>query len=69
MNWKYSGNIIRKSLIICSILGQASENMNDPERAIAAYESALRHNPYSEQTLTLVATLCRSVEKYSKASL
>lgn len=43
--------------------------MNDQERAVAAYESALRHNPYSEHTLTLVATLCRSMEKYPKVSL
>ena len=40
--------------------------MKEPERAIAAYEAALRHNPYSEQTLTLVAALCRSTEKYAK---
>ncbi len=40
--------------------------MNDYERAVLAYESALKHNPYAEQTLTLAATLCRSLEKYGK---
>ncbi|KAI8899943.1 hypothetical protein BC833DRAFT_583773 [Globomyces pollinis-pini] len=49
-------------------LGQVAEVMNEPEKAIAAYEAALRHNPYSEQTLTLIAALCRTLEKYAKAA-
>ncbi|KAJ3334870.1 hypothetical protein HDU91_002483 [Kappamyces sp. JEL0680] len=50
------------------VAGQVSENMNDFDRAVSAYENALRHNPYAEQTLTLAATLCRSLEKYGKAA-
>lgn len=42
--------------------------MNDWERATNAYEKALSHNPYSEQALTLIATVARSTEKYSKAA-
>jgi tetratricopeptide (TPR) repeat protein len=42
--------------------------MNEPEKALRAYESALSHNPYSEETLLNVATLARSLEKYAKAS-
>jgi tetratricopeptide (TPR) repeat protein len=42
--------------------------MNDHDRAINAYESALRHNPSSIETLTLVAAVCRSSEKYGKAA-
>jgi cytochrome c-type biogenesis protein CcmH/NrfG len=50
-------------------IGQLSEMMKEPERAIAAYESALRHNPYSKETLTLVAAVCRACEKYAKVSV
>ncbi|KAJ1340278.1 hypothetical protein BSLG_005104 [Batrachochytrium salamandrivorans] len=42
--------------------------MMEPERAVLSYESALRHNPFSEQTLTLIAALCRSLEQYGKAA-
>ncbi|KAI8911566.1 hypothetical protein EDD86DRAFT_188969 [Gorgonomyces haynaldii] len=48
-------------------IGQLAELMKEPERAVIAYESALRHNPYSEQTLTSLAALCRSLERYPKA--
>jgi tetratricopeptide (TPR) repeat protein len=48
--------------------GQLSETMNEKERAIKAYEQALTHSPYSEKALTLLAALCRSVEKYGKAA-
>ena len=40
--------------------------MNDPERAVAAYENALRQNPYSENTLTVAANLCKTLEKHGK---
>ncbi|KAJ1340665.1 hypothetical protein BSLG_004759 [Batrachochytrium salamandrivorans] len=49
-------------------LGQLAETMMEPERAVLSYESALRHNPFSEQTLTLIAALCRSLEQYGKAA-
>ncbi|KAJ3311826.1 hypothetical protein HDV04_003566 [Boothiomyces sp. JEL0838] len=49
-------------------IGQVAENMSDPDKALAAYENCLRHNPYSEKTLTIIASLCRSQEKYAKAA-
>ncbi|KAI9251957.1 hypothetical protein BY458DRAFT_536051 [Sporodiniella umbellata] len=41
--------------------------MMDWERAMNAYENALRHNPYSVAALSLVASLCRGREQFSKA--
>lgn len=49
-------------------LGQLAEIMNEPDRAIQAYEAALRHNPHSNETLTLVAAVCRAAEQYQKAA-
>jgi tetratricopeptide (TPR) repeat protein len=49
-------------------LGQVAELMNDSERALVLYEQALAHNPFSEQSLVAVATVCRSLEKYQKAA-
>ena len=40
--------------------------MNEPDRAMSAYESALRHNPYSIPALTQIAALCRAREQYGK---
>ncbi|KAI8923430.1 hypothetical protein BC831DRAFT_521632 [Entophlyctis helioformis] len=51
-----------------STAGRLAEVMMEPERAVVAYESALRHNPHSEETLTLIAALCRSLEQYAKAA-
>ncbi|TPX57492.1 hypothetical protein SpCBS45565_g08190 [Spizellomyces sp. 'palustris'] len=48
-------------------VGTLAESMNEPERAMNAYESALRHNPHSVQALTQAAALCRAREQYSKA--
>ncbi|KAI0239384.1 glucose repression mediator protein [Massospora cicadina] len=42
--------------------------MSDFDRAIKAYESALRHNPYSFSALFKIATLCRGREQYHKAT-
>ncbi|KAI8049440.1 uncharacterized protein B0P05DRAFT_582070 [Gilbertella persicaria] len=41
--------------------------MTDWERAMNAYESALRHNPYSIPALSHMASLCRGREQFSKA--
>jgi tetratricopeptide (TPR) repeat protein len=49
-------------------IGQLAETLNDSDRALSHYEQALVHNPYSEQTLPLIAALCRSMEKYGKAT-
>ncbi|KAI9099389.1 hypothetical protein DFS34DRAFT_69111 [Phlyctochytrium arcticum] len=48
-------------------VGTLAESMNEPERAITAYEAALRHNPHSIQALTQAAALCRAREQYAKA--
>ncbi|KAJ3037276.1 hypothetical protein HDV00_001841 [Rhizophlyctis rosea] len=42
--------------------------MNEPDRAMSAYESALRHNPYSIPALTQIAALCRAREQYGKTN-
>ncbi|KAI8321277.1 TPR-like protein, partial [Martensiomyces pterosporus] len=41
--------------------------MNEPERALTAYDSALRHNPYSQAALTQIANIYRSREEFEKA--
>jgi hypothetical protein len=40
--------------------------MKDSDKAIQAYEGALRHNPYSMSALTQIAALCRAKEYYPK---
>jgi tetratricopeptide (TPR) repeat protein len=49
------------------ITGALAEAMNEPDRAIAAYESALRHNSFSVPALTQIAALCRGREQYARA--
>ncbi|KAJ1735777.1 glucose repression mediator protein [Coemansia biformis] len=48
-------------------IGSLSENMNDQERALSAYDNALRHNPYSQAALTQIANIYRSREDFDKA--
>ncbi|KAJ2786251.1 glucose repression mediator protein [Coemansia interrupta] len=48
-------------------IGALSELMNEPERALAAYDSALRHNPYSQPALTQIANIYRAREEFDKA--
>lgn len=45
----------------------AAESMEDHDRAISAYEGALRHNPYSITTLNAIASLHRALDRFSKA--
>ena len=40
--------------------------MTDYDRAGNCYEQALRHNPYSVQALSQIASLCRGREQFSK---
>lgn len=47
--------------------GAVAEQMNDQERALSAFESALRHNPTSVLALNAVATIARSQDNYDKA--
>jgi len=48
--------------------GQTAEAVGDYDRAVAAYESALRHNAYSVVALSQIAAICRSKEEFKKAA-
>ncbi|KAJ2708729.1 glucose repression mediator protein, partial [Coemansia spiralis] len=48
-------------------IGSVAETMNEQDRALAAYDHALRHNPYSQGALTQIANIYRSREDYDKA--
>ncbi|ORZ08777.1 hypothetical protein BCR41DRAFT_378547 [Lobosporangium transversale] len=49
-------------------LGSLAESMGEYDRAMAAYESALRHNYQSVNALNLIAELFRSRENFPKAA-
>ncbi|CAH1757017.1 7292_t:CDS:10 [Entrophospora sp. SA101] len=49
------------------VLGATAELMHEDERAMSAYESALRHNVYSIPALQSIAALYRSKEQFPKA--
>lgn len=48
-------------------MGALAELMTDYDRASNCYEQALRHNPYSIQALSQIASLCRGREHFQKA--
>lgn len=48
-------------------IGLAAESMEDYERAIAAYDSALRHNPYSVPAMSAIAGVHRTLDRFEKA--
>lgn len=48
--------------------GQTAESVSEYDRAIAAYESALRHNAYSVVVLSQIAAIYRSREEFKKAA-
>ncbi|KAF9161341.1 hypothetical protein BGX20_002143, partial [Mortierella sp. AD010] len=47
-------------------IGSLAESMGEYDRAMAAYESALRHNYHSVSALNLIAELYRSRENFPK---
>ncbi|KAJ1310911.1 hypothetical protein OPQ81_009424 [Rhizoctonia solani] len=49
------------------LIGTVAEQMNDLDRALAAYEHAIRHNPHSIAGLTNIAGIARARENYSTA--
>ncbi|ORY42975.1 hypothetical protein BCR35DRAFT_311237 [Leucosporidium creatinivorum] len=49
-------------------IGQTAEALGDLDRAVASYESALRHNAYSVVALSQIAAICRSKEEFKKAA-
>lgn len=40
--------------------------MEDYDRAIAGYESALRHNPYSVPAMSAIAGVHRTLDRFEK---
>lgn len=52
-----------------SATGSAAEAMEDYERAIAAYESSLRHNPYSVPAMNAIAGVHRTMDRFEKVKL
>ena len=49
-------------------VGSLSETLCEPDRAIHAYESALRHNPYSTLSLSRLGLLHKKQEHYHQAA-
>lgn len=49
-------------------LGSLAESMGEHDRALNAYESALRHNYHSVAALTLIAELHRTRENFPKVN-
>jgi glucose repression mediator protein len=43
--------------------------MGEPERAMVAFNAALRHNPYSLPLLTHIANQLRGKEQFSKVNV
>ena len=56
------------SISLPSPPGSAAEAMEDYERAIAAYESSLRHNPYSVPAMNAIAGVHRTMDRFEKVS-
>ncbi|ORX50118.1 TPR-like protein [Hesseltinella vesiculosa] len=48
-------------------MGNLAEMMTDYEKSMNCYEAALRHNPYSIEALTQIASLCRGREQFARA--
>lgn len=48
-------------------IGSAAETMEDYDRALSAYEAALRHNPYSVPALSAIAGVHRTLDNFEKA--
>ncbi|WVW81527.1 hypothetical protein I302_103522 [Kwoniella bestiolae CBS 10118] len=49
------------------LIGAVAEGMNNPDRALTAFENALRHNPASVLGLNAVASIARSRDNFDKA--
>ncbi|BFZ64416.1 glucose repression mediator protein [Saitoella coloradoensis] len=48
-------------------IGNVAELMNDLDRALTSYESALRQNPYSIPAMNHIATILREKQQYPRA--
>ncbi|OXG78291.1 general transcriptional repressor [Cryptococcus neoformans A2-102-5] len=49
------------------LIGAVAEGMNDQDRALSAFENALRHNPSSVLGLNAVASIARGRDDFDKA--
>ncbi|WVR03385.1 hypothetical protein IAU60_000376 [Kwoniella sp. DSM 27419] len=49
------------------LIGAVAEGMNNQDRALSAFENALRHNPSSVLGLNAVASIARSRDNFDKA--
>jgi tetratricopeptide (TPR) repeat protein len=58
--------LIISFFFLLALSGSAAEAMEDYERAIAAYESALRHNPYSVPAMNAIAGVHRTMDRFEK---
>jgi len=54
-------------LALNSLLGSVTELMGDLDRAMAAYENALRQNPYSIPAMNSISCILRTKEQFAKA--
>ncbi|RKP09624.1 hypothetical protein THASP1DRAFT_14038 [Thamnocephalis sphaerospora] len=48
-------------------MGTLADQMQDHDRAMSCFESALRHNPYSVAALTKIGVLCKSKNQFQRA--
>ncbi|KAK9448541.1 uncharacterized protein V1518DRAFT_427700 [Limtongia smithiae] len=48
-------------------IGKVAEMMGEQDRALHAYEAAVRHNPYSIAGLAAIANILRSKEQFARA--
>lgn len=68
--WFSIGKILKKIFKIISLfflIGNLSNSMDEWDRALVAYESALRHNPNSPKTLHALARLLLEREQFGSA--
>ncbi|KAK4056999.1 glucose repression mediator protein [Microbotryomycetes sp. JL221] len=49
-------------------IGQTAETVGDLDRALQAYDFALRHNAYSIVALSQIAAICRTKEDFKRAA-
>lgn len=59
--------ILRAQSVLISVPGSLAELMGDLDGALQAYEHALRHNQWSVQAMTGIATILRTREQFAKA--
>jgi tetratricopeptide (TPR) repeat protein len=61
------GSHVAWRLLLTMTSGTVTELIGDLDRALAAYEAALRHNPYSTRAMNSISCILRTKEQYPKA--